>query len=81
MKRCSAPRSAESIVREIGQIEADVILFVDDVFTHRPERVEEIYNLLIARGIRKHYIVNARSEMPCVPTCFARWSARASSPY
>jgi radical SAM superfamily enzyme YgiQ (UPF0313 family) len=63
VKRCWTPRSAESIVREIAQIDADVILFVDDVFTHQPERVGEICDLLVARGIRKNYVVNARSEI------------------
>jgi hypothetical protein len=38
-------------------------LFVDDVFTHEPDRVAEICDLLIARRIRKHYIVNARLEI------------------
>ena len=63
VKRNWAPRSAESIVREIEQIDADLILFVDDVFTHDPKRVTEICDLLIARGIRKHYIANARLEI------------------
>ena len=63
VKRRWMPRSAESVVREIAQIDADVIFFVDDVFTHRPERVGEICDLLIARGIRKNYVVNARSEI------------------
>jgi Radical SAM superfamily len=63
VKRCWTPRSAESIVREIASIDADLILFVDDVFTHKPDRVAEICDLLIARGIRKNYIVNARSEI------------------
>jgi radical SAM superfamily enzyme YgiQ (UPF0313 family) len=63
VKRSWAPRSAESIVREIRQIEADLVLFVDDVFTHRPERVLKICDLLIAKRIRKHYIANARLEI------------------
>ncbi len=63
VKRAWAPRSAASIVREIQQIDADVILFVDDVFAHQPDRVIEICDLLIAKGIRKHYIANARSEI------------------
>ena len=33
------------------------------MFTHQPDRVVEICDLLIAKGIRKHYIVNARSEI------------------
>jgi hypothetical protein len=63
VKRSWAPRSAESIVREIRQIEADLVLFVDDVFTHRPERVLKICDLLVAKRIRKHYIANARLEI------------------
>ena len=63
VKRRWAPRSVESIVREIEQIDADLIFFVDDVFTHQPDRVAEICDLLIAKRIRKHYIVNARLEI------------------
>jgi radical SAM superfamily enzyme YgiQ (UPF0313 family) len=67
VKRSWTPRTAESIVREIAQIDADVILFVDDVFTHQTERVAEICDLLIARGIRKNYVANARSEIALRP--------------
>jgi radical SAM superfamily enzyme YgiQ (UPF0313 family) len=63
VKRCWAPRTPESIVHEIEQIDADLIIFVDDVFTHQPDRVAEICDLLIAKRIRKHYIVNARVEI------------------
>jgi len=63
VKRRWAPRTPESIVNEIEKIDADIIFFVDDVFTHHPERVAEICDLLIARNIRKHYIVNARLEI------------------
>ena len=63
VKRCWTPRSPESIVREIEQIDADLVMFVDDVFTHQPDRVVEICDLLIAKRIRKHYIVNARLEI------------------
>ena len=63
MKRSWTPRSAESIVREIEQIDADLIFFVDDIFTYQPDRVIEICDLLIAKKIRKRYVVNARSEI------------------
>jgi hypothetical protein len=63
VKRRWAPRSPQSIVGEIEKIDADLVFFVDDVFTHQPDRVAEICDLLIARGIRKHYIVNARLEI------------------
>ncbi len=63
VKRSWTPRSAESVVREIQQIDADLIFFVDDVFTHQPDRVAEICDLLMAKKIRKHYVVNARVEL------------------
>jgi radical SAM superfamily enzyme YgiQ (UPF0313 family) len=63
VKRPWSPRSAESIVREIEQIDADLIFFVDDVFTHQPDRVAKICDMLIAKRIRKHYVVNARAEI------------------
>lgn len=63
VKRSWTPRSPESIVREIEQIDADLILFVDNVFTHQPDRVAKICDLLIAKRIRKHYIVNTRLEI------------------
>ncbi len=63
VKRRWTPRSPESIVREIEQIDADVIVFVDDLFTYQPDRVAEICDLLIAKRIRKHYIINARTEI------------------
>ena len=63
VKRSWTPRSVESIVGEIEQSDADLIIFVDDVFTHQPDRVAEICDLLIAKRIRKHYIVNARAEI------------------
>jgi radical SAM superfamily enzyme YgiQ (UPF0313 family) len=63
VKRKWTPRSAASVVREIQQIDADLIFFVDDVFTHQPDRVAEICDLLIAAKVRKHYVVNARLEL------------------
>jgi len=72
VKRSWAPRSPQSIVREIEQIDADLVLFVDDVFTYQPERVAEICDLLVAKGIRKHYIVNARLEIADRPDVLAK---------
>ena len=72
VKRCWAPRSPASIVHELQQIDADLVLFVDDVFTYQPDRVLEICELLIARKIRKHYIVNARLEIANRPDVLAK---------
>ncbi len=62
-KRSWSARSPESVVRELEEIDSDVILFVVDIFTHDPDRVSAICDLIIARGIRKRYIVNARAEI------------------
>ncbi|MEN6459467.1 MAG: radical SAM protein [Thermoguttaceae bacterium] len=72
VKRRWAARSPESIVREIEQIDADLVMFVDDVFTHQPERVLAICDLLIAKKIRKHYIINARLEIADRPDVIRR---------
>ena len=72
VKRCWSPRSPRSIVREIEQMDGDIILFVDDVFTYDPERVAAICDLLIAKRIRKHYIVNARLEIAKRPDVLAK---------
>ena len=63
VKRSWTPRAVDSIIREIEQVDADVILCVDDVFPHQPDRVAELCDRLIAKRIRKHYIVNARLEI------------------
>ncbi len=62
-KRAWSARSPESVVEEIEQIDADVVGFVDDNFTHDMDRVAAICDLLIARGVRKRYGVNARVEI------------------
>ena len=56
-------RSPESVVDELGEIKARIVGFVDDLFTHDMDRVERICDLIIARGIRKRYFVNARLEI------------------
>jgi radical SAM superfamily enzyme YgiQ (UPF0313 family) len=62
-KRSWSARSPESVVREIEEIDADIVGFLDDIFTHDPDRVSAICDLLMARGIRKRYAVNARIEI------------------
>ncbi len=62
-KRSWAARSPESVVRELEEIDAKVVLFVDDNFTHDMDRVGAICELILSRGIRKRYVVNARVEI------------------
>lgn len=62
-KRNWSARSPESVVEELVEIDAPIVGFTDDLFTHDMERVERICELIMARGIRKKYIVNARLEI------------------
>jgi radical SAM superfamily enzyme YgiQ (UPF0313 family) len=62
-KRRWTGRTPTSVVNELEEIDADIVGFLDDVFTHDPDRVAAICDLIIARGIRKRYVVNARLEI------------------
>jgi len=62
-KRSWSARSPESVVDEIQEMDADVVAFLDDIFTYDMARVEQICDLLIERGIKKRYLVNARLEI------------------
>jgi radical SAM superfamily enzyme YgiQ (UPF0313 family) len=63
VKRTWTARSAESVVAEIEQTHARLIGFTDDLFTFDMDRVEKICDLIITRGIRKKYFINARLEI------------------
>ncbi len=62
-KRNWSARSPESVVRELAEIEAPIVGFTDDLFTFDMDRVEAICNLILERGIKKKYIINARLEI------------------
>ena len=62
-KRNWSGRSPESIVEELAQIKAPLVAFTDDLFTYDMDRVERICDLILERGIRKKYVVQARLEM------------------
>jgi radical SAM superfamily enzyme YgiQ (UPF0313 family) len=62
-KRRWVARSPESVVDELEQMDARLVGFSDDLFTHDMDRVDRICDLLIERKIRKRYFVNARLEV------------------
>jgi anaerobic magnesium-protoporphyrin IX monomethyl ester cyclase len=62
-KRKWTARSPQSVVDELSEMDAKIITFTDDLFTHDMDRVEQICDMIIARGIKKKYIVNARLEI------------------
>jgi radical SAM superfamily enzyme YgiQ (UPF0313 family) len=62
-KRNWSGRSPESIVEELAQIKAPLVGFTDEIFTHDMDRVARICDLILDRGIRKKYVINARLEI------------------
>jgi hypothetical protein len=62
-KRRWTARSPESVVDELAEMEARIVGFTDDLFTHDMDRVDRICDLILSRGIQKKYIVNARLEI------------------
>lgn len=62
-KRGWSARSPESVVEELAQIKAPIVGFTDDLFTFNMDRVERICDLIIARKIRKKFLINARLEI------------------
>ncbi len=62
-KRAWSGRSPESIARELAEIPSRFVAFTDDLFTFDMDRVERLCDLILARGIRKKYIINARLEI------------------
>jgi radical SAM superfamily enzyme YgiQ (UPF0313 family) len=56
-------RSPESVVEEIENIKAKVIIFSDDSFAVNIKRVEKICDLLIARKTNKVFMVELRIEI------------------
>ncbi len=62
-KRKWSARSPESVVAELEGMRAPIIGFTDDLFTFDADRVERICDLLLAKGIRKKYLINARLEI------------------
>ena len=62
-KRPWSARSPESVVDELARIKAPIVAFTDDLFTFDMDRVDRICDLVLARGIRKKYLINARLEI------------------
>ncbi|MBC7292931.1 MAG: radical SAM protein [Thermoleophilia bacterium] len=55
-------KSPARVVEEIESIEGRNIFITDDNFLASIPRAEAIADLLLARGIRKHYIIQARTD-------------------
>jgi len=66
-KRTYAARSIKSVVDEIEEMTADLILFSDDNFFVDVKRVEEFCDLIIERKIKKRFIAQTRIEIAQYP--------------
>jgi anaerobic magnesium-protoporphyrin IX monomethyl ester cyclase len=62
-KRQWSARSPESVADELARIQAPIVAFTDDLFTFDMDRVDRICDLILASGIKKKYIINARLEI------------------
>lgn len=62
-KRNYSARSIESVIEEIRQISAGIILVADEDFFVNPARAKRICERILAEGIRKRFLVQARIEI------------------
>ena len=60
-------RSPESVADELEEIEAPFVIFVDDLAFHRPDRMEQLCDILLERGIRKKFWIETRINMGMRP--------------
>jgi len=66
-KRDYSARNVKSVVDEIQNLKAKVVLFSDDNIFANPKRAEEICDLIIERKIKKRFIAQARIEIAKYP--------------
>jgi radical SAM superfamily enzyme YgiQ (UPF0313 family) len=62
-KRKYTERPLDSVIEELKNVTADVVLFSDDNFFTNPRRSEELCDLIIENGIKKTFIVQTRIEV------------------
>ncbi len=62
-KREYTERPIASVIEELKTIPANVVLFSDDNFATNPARAEQLCDQIIAQGIRKTFVVQARIDV------------------
>lgn len=62
-KREYTERPLESVIEELKTVTADVVMFSDDNFFTNPVRSEKLCDMIVAAGIRKTFVVQARIEV------------------
>jgi radical SAM superfamily enzyme YgiQ (UPF0313 family) len=56
------PRSPELIVEDLSRIQEKFVLFCDDHSFIDAQRMERLHDLIVERGIHKHYFVYSRAD-------------------
>ena len=62
-KREYTERPVESVLEELKTVTADIVLFSDDNLFTNPRRAEQLCDLIIANGICKTFVVQARVDV------------------
>ncbi|MFH0823228.1 MAG: radical SAM protein [Pseudomonadota bacterium] len=62
-KRRYSARSIDSVMEEIRQLTAGVVLIADENFFVNPQRAKKLCERITAEGIRKRFIVQSRIEI------------------
>ena len=66
-KRYYSARTVDSVIKEIEDIEANIILFSDDNFFTDVKRAEALCDAIIEKKIKKRFIAQARIELSKYP--------------
>lgn len=66
-RRAYAERSVNSVIAELEEVKANVVLFSDDNLFVNISRGEEICDRIIARRIKKRFVAQARLEISQYP--------------
>ena len=66
-KRKYAERPLDSVIEELNNISADVVMFSDDNFFTNPRRSKKLCDLIIENGLKKRFCVQTRIEIANSP--------------
>jgi radical SAM superfamily enzyme YgiQ (UPF0313 family) len=67
-KRAYTERPLESVIEELKQVKADIVLFSDDNLFTNPKRSEQLCDMIIESGIRKKFVAQTRIDIAKHPS-------------
>ncbi len=71
-RRAWAPRSPESVVAELKEIDAEVVYFADNNFCVDMNRVAAICDLIVKEGVKKTFALETRIDIAKRPDVLAK---------